>query len=45
MHEYWHAYSHLQPQPAPLSAFLGLVTTVAFGLSAVLQNLYLLRLG
>lgn len=45
MHEYWQAIRTFSPSLRRFLLASALVTTVAFGLSAVLQNLYLLRLG
>ena len=45
MHEYWHAIRTFSPSLRRFLLASALMTTVAFGLSAVLQNLYLLRLG
>ena len=45
MHEYWQAIRTFSPSLRRFLLSSALVTTVAFGLSAVLQNLYLLRLG
>lgn len=45
MHEYWQAIRSFSPSLRRFILSSALTTTVAFGLSAVLTNLYLLRLG
>ena len=45
MHEYWQAIHTFSPSLRRFILSSALTTTVAFGLSAVLTNLYLLRLG
>lgn len=45
MHEYWQAIRTFSPSLRRFILSSALVTTVAFGLWAVLQNLFLLRLG
>ena len=45
MQSYWHAIQAFSPSLSRFILSSALVTTVAFGLWAVLQNLFLLRLG
>lgn len=45
MHEYWQALRAFSPSLRRFYLSSALTMTVAFGLAAVLQNLYLLRLG
>ncbi len=45
MHEYWRALRLFSPSLRRFLFSSALVTLVAFGLAAVLQNLYMLRLG
>ena len=45
MHDYWRAMRLFSPSLRRLLTTMALTTMVAFGLAAVLQNLYLLRLG
>lgn len=45
MHEYWQAVRAFSPSLRRFYLSSALTTTVAFGLAAVLQNLYMLRIG